>query len=342
MKAVVIREHGDYDKLLLEDLPRPAPGPLEVLVKVKACGVNHLDTWVRRGVPGHTFPLPLVPGSDAAGVVEAVGPGVTNVRPGDEVVVAPGFSCGLCAECARGDDNLCRGFGIFGESRDGGCAEYVVAPARNCLARPANLSCAEAAAMPLVFLTAWHMLVARARVRAGMDVLVHAAGSGVGSAAIQVAKLLGARVIATAGSDSKVAKARELGADLAVNYQNEDFARAVKDFTGRRGVDVAIDHVGGPTVSRTLAALAKGGALVTCGATAGFTLETDLRPIFFKSISILGSTMGSLAEVQQVMTLASRGQLKPVIHRVLPLEEVREAHRMLADREVFGKVVLTL
>lgn len=341
MKAVVIHEHGDLDQLVIEERPTPEPGPHEVLVRVHACAMNHLDTWVRRGVPGHRFPLPMIPGCDFSGVVEALGPGARGVTVGDEVVIAPGFGCGTCSHCAAGDDNLCRHYGIFGETRDGGCAEFVAIPDRNCLPKPGNLSFAEAAAMPLVFLTAWHMLVVRANIQPGMDVLVQAAGSGVGSAAIQIARLHGARVIATAGSAKKLEKARELGADEVVNYQTDDFLKAVKAFTGRRGVDIAIDHVGEPTIGRSIAALAKGGSLVTCGATAGFRLETDLRLVFFKSLSILGSTMGSLGEVHQIMALAEREALRPVVHTVLPLDEIREAHRILRDREVFGKVVVT-
>ena len=340
MQAVVIREHGDLDRLLFEDLPVPEPGPREVLIRVEACALNHLDTWVRRGVPGHKFPLPLIPGCDLAGTVEALGEGATGIRLGDAVVAAPGFGCGVCASCASGADNLCRHYGIFGETTDGGCAEFVKIPDRNCLPKPENLTFEQAAALPLVFLTAWHMLVERAQIRPGMDVLIQAVGSGVGSAALQLAKLHGARVIATAGSDHKLEQARALGADLTVNYNRDDFSQAVKEFTGRRGVDIAIDHVGEPTISRSIAALAKGGTLVTCGATAGFKLETDLRLVFFKSLSILGSTMGSLGEVHLVMELARQGRLKPVIHSVLPLAEIREAHRSLGEREVFGKVVV--
>lgn len=342
MKAVVVREHGGLDKLLFEERDPPEPGPREVRVAVRACAMNHLDTWVRRGVEGHTFPLPLVPGSDVSGVVDAVGPGVEHVKPGDEIVIAPGLGCGLCERCAAGEDQLCPKYGILGESRDGGCAEFVVVPDRNCLPKPANLSFVEAAAVPLVFLTAWHMLVARAHVAPGMDVLVQAAGSGVGTAAIQIAKLHGARVFATAGRPEKLEKARALGADVVIDYTKEDFLKIVRAETGKAGVDIAIDHVGEATIGRSIAALKKGGALVTCGATSGPKLETDIRLVFFKGLSILGSTMGSLGEVHQVLRLVERGQLRPVIHKVLPFEEIREAHRILGDREVFGKVVVEM
>ena len=340
MKAVVIREHGDLDRLLFEDLPRPEPGPKEVLIKVRACALNHLDIWVRRGVPGHKFPLPLIPGCDVAGVVEQLGPGASSVSVGDEVVVAPGFGCGVCEHCASGDDNLCRHYGIFGETCDGGCAEFVRVPDRNCMQKPENLDFEQAAAMPLVFLTAWHMLVERAALQPGMNVLIQAVGSGVGTAALQITKLYGARAICTAGSDAKLERALEMGADETINYERDDFLNAVKQFTNKQGVDIAIDHVGEPTIGKSIAALRKGGTLVTCGATAGFKLETDLRLIFFKSLSVLGSTMGSLGEVHKVMNLARTGRLKPVIHCVLPMSEIQEAHRLLKEREVFGKVVV--
>lgn len=341
MRSVVIREHGDYDKLLFEDRPVPEPGPKEVRVRVKACALNHLDTWVRRGVPGHTFPLPMIPGCDIAGVVDAVGAGVVSVKAGDEVVIAPGFGCGVCEPCADGDDNLCHRYGIFGETRDGGCAEFVCVPERNALKKPKNLSFEHAAAIPLAFLTAWHMLVVRCGIAAGDDVLIHAAGSGVGSAAVQIAKLHGARVIATVGSDAKQSKALALGADVVMNYAQVDFAKEVRALTNKRGVRIAMDHIGQPTIGRTIQCLAKGGMVVTCGATGGFDLVTDLRLVFFKSLSILGSTMGSLGELHDVFRLVEQGKLKPVVHTVLPLEQVREAHRILGDREVFGKVIVT-
>ncbi len=343
MRAVVIHEHGGLDRLVIEERPTPEPGPGRVRVRVRACALNHLDTWVRRGVPGHAFPLPIVPGCDFAGDVDAVGAGVEPsgvLALGAAVSIAPGFGCGRCDACADGDDHLCRHYGIFGETTDGGCAEYAVVPAENCLKKPANLSFEEAAAVPLVFLTAWHMLVARAGVRPGMDVLIHAAGSGVGSAAIQIAKLFGARVIATAGGAHKVERAQDLGADVVIDSSTTDFLSEVKRVTGRRGVDVAIDHVGEPTIGKSIAALAKGGTLVTCGATAGFKLETDLRLVFFKSLSILGSTMGSRGEVHDVLRLVEQGRLRPVVHAVLPMDEIREAHRILGDREAFGKVVV--
>jgi len=340
MKAVVIREHGDLDVLLLEEVPDPKPGPGEVLIDVKAVGLNHLDTWVRRGVPGHTFPLPMIPGCDFAGLVRAVGPGVRGVKAGDRVLAAPGFSCGRCEHCASGNDNLCKDYGIFGETTNGGCAELAVIPAQNAIPIPAGLEFTQAAAFPLTFLTAWHMLVARCGIRPGDDVLVHAAGSGVGSAAVQIAKLFHARVIATAGSDRKLEQARVLGADHTINYETRDWVSEVRTLTGKRGVDIVFEHVGEKTFPGSIKSLAKGGRVVTCGATSGSKLEANLQLIFFKSLSILGSTMGSRGELLRIVDLVGKGLLRPVVDRVLPLSEVRAAHEAMGRREQFGKIVL--
>jgi len=340
MNAVRIRRHGGLEALELETVALPDPGPGEVRVRVRATALNHLDLWVRKGVEGHTFPLPLIPGCDVAGIVDAVGPGESSVAIGMEVVVGPGVSCGRCRHCRKGDDPLCRYYGILGETRDGGCADFVVVPARNLFAKPANLDFAHAAAVPLAFLTAWHMLASRARVQPGEQVLIHAAGSGVSSAAIQIARLLGAHVCATAGSDQKCAKALELGAELAVNYRAGDFAAEVRKWTSRRGVDVAFDHVGQETFDRTLRVLAKGGRYVTCGATSGYELKTDFRLVFFKSLSVLGSTMGGSHELDLVLQLVAEGRLRPIVDRVFPLDRIADAHARLESRAGFGKVVV--
>ncbi len=340
MKGVMIREHGDLDVLRVEELPDPEPGPGEVLVDVKAVGLNHMDTWVRRGVPGHKFPLPLIPGCDFAGLVAGVGPGVRGVQPGDRVLAAPGVSCGRCEACATANDNLCRDYGILGETTNGGCAERAVIPAANAIPIPAGMEFTQAAAFPLTFLTAWHMLVTRCGVRAGDDVLVHAAGSGVGSAAVQIARLFHARVIATAGSDRKLEQARVLGAEHVINYETRDWVAEVRALTGKRGVDIVVEHVGEKTIAGSLRVLAKGGRVVTCGATSGPRLEADLRLIFFKSLSILGSTMGSRGELLHVTDLVGKGLLRPIVDRVLPMAEVRAAHEAMGRREQFGKIVL--
>jgi NADPH:quinone reductase-like Zn-dependent oxidoreductase len=340
MKAVVVREHGGPEVLRFEERPEPAPRAGQVLIRVKAVGLNHLDLWVRKGVPGHTFPLPIVPGCDFCGLVESVGADVVGLKAGDKVLVAPGLSCGRCRACSEGQDNLCASYGMFGETQDGGCAELVAVPAANAIAMPAGLDFVPAAAFPLAFMTAWHMLIARCGLRPGDDVLVHAAGSGVGSAAVQIAKLFGARVIATAGSPSKLERAKALGADHVIDYERQDFAAEVRTLTAKRGVDIVFEHVGEKTFPGSLRSLARGGRLVTCGATTGARAELNLRALFFKNISVLGSTMGSRGELHQIVGLVARGVLKPVVDRSLPLSEVREAHEALEKRESFGKIVL--
>jgi NADPH:quinone reductase-like Zn-dependent oxidoreductase len=340
MKAVVIREHGGPDVLKIEQRAAPRPRADAVLIDVRAVGLNHLDLWVRKGVPGHTFPLPLVPGCDFCGVVAAVGEAVDRIAVGERVLVAPGFSCGRCRQCADGQDQLCRHYGIFGETVDGGCAERAVVPAVNAIPMPDGMEFTQAAAFPLAFLTAWHMLVARCGIRAGDDVLVHAAGSGVGSAAVQIAKLHHARVIATAGSGAKLERARALGADHVLDYETQDWVAEVRKLTGKRGVDIVFEHVGEKTMAGSIRSLAKGGRVVTCGATTGPRLEADLRAVFFKSLSILGSTMGSRGELLHIVDLVAKGHLQPVVDRVLPLSEVAAAHAALERREAFGKIVL--
>lgn len=340
MKAVVIREHGGLEKLLVEERPSPQRGAGEALVAVRAVALNHLDLFVRRGVPGHRFPLPIIPGAEVAGVIDEVDTNTQGWKAGDEVIVAPGLSCGLCVACLSGQDQLCLSFGIIGESRDGGCAGKIAAPVRNLIRKPLHLSFPEAAALPLDLLTAWHMLVARAQLRPGETVLVHAGGSGVGTAAIQVAKLWSAKVIATAGSAAKAARARQLGASETILHREVDFLAEVRRMTGKRGVDVVFEHVGADTFERSLKSLARGGRLVTCGATTGGDVSINLRLVFFKLLSILGSTMGSIGELHEIMQHVEAGRLLPVIDRVLPLEAVAEGHRILEAREAFGKVVL--
>jgi NADPH:quinone reductase-like Zn-dependent oxidoreductase len=340
MKAIVVREHGGVERLELAEVDAPTAGPDEALIAVKAVALNHLDIWLRRGVPGHKFPLPMIPGSEVAGVIASIGSNAAGWKAGDEVVVAPGYSCGACAACTSGNDPLCTSYGIFGETRNGGYAEAIAVPVRNLLRKPASLSFAEAAALPLDMLTAWHMLVARAGLRSGETVLVHAGGSGVGSAAIQIARLWGATVFATAGTPAKAARSKELGAHETILYRDIDFLAEVRRLTSKRGVDVVVEHIGADTFDRSLRALARGGRLVTCGATTGADVTINLRLVFFKLLSILGSTMGSLAELHEIMKHVEAGRLRPVVDRVLPLEQAGEAHRILESREAFGKVVL--
>jgi NADPH:quinone reductase-like Zn-dependent oxidoreductase len=340
MKAVAIRAHGGPEVVNVEDLPDPKPGPGQVVVAVKAAALNHLDIWVRKGWPGLKLAWPHVLGSDVAGVVEAVGVGVEGVKAGDEVVVNPSLGCGRCERCLAGQENLCRKFSILGEHVSGGMAEKFAVSARNVLPKPSNLSFEEAAAVPLTFMTAWHALVARAQLRLGETVLVHAAGSGVGVAAVQIAKLLGASVIATAGSDAKLEKAKALGADHLVNYEKQDFAAEVRKLTERKGVEVVFEHVGKTTWEKSLLAAGIGGRIVTVGATTGYDPPTDLRHVFFRQLSILGSTMGTAGDLVEVLRFVGEGRLRPVVDRVLPLSEARAAQGLLSDRAQFGKIVL--
>lgn len=341
MRAVVIEAHGGPQALLLQERPDPEPGPGEVRVRLRAAALNHLDVWVRRGVPGVRYPLPLVPGCDGSGLVDAVGEGVEGVEVGSACVLAPGVSCGNCEACSRGDDFLCRRYGILGEHRDGTNADFVVVPAANVLPKPQNLSFEEAASIPLVFLTAWHMLAVRARVRPGETVLIHAAGSGVSSAGIQIASFLGARIVVTAGSRDKLDQARKLGAEAGINYREQDFVDEIRRFTGKRGVDVIFDHVGQDTWEGNIKSLARGGRLVFCGNTSGTEGRTSLPHVFFKSLSLLGSTMGSRSELHEILRLFERDEFVPLVDRVLPMSRVAEAHRVLEEREAFGKVVMT-
>src|SRR2546425_293555 len=281
MRAIMFSQHGGPEVLQVGEVPNPQIKAYEVLVEVRACALNHLDVWVRNGLPGIKIPLPHILGCDVAGVVREVGDLVTWTKAGDEVMVQPGVSCGHCPECLAGRDNMCDEYDIVGYRRDGGYAEFVAVPGVNVIPKPKNLSWEEAAALPLVTLTAWHMLVTRAHVQPGEDVLVHAAGSGVGSLGIQIAKLRGARVIATAGSDEKLAKAKELGADEVINYTRDDWPKEVKRLTDRRGVDVVFEHTGAETWPGSLASLKNSGRLVTCGATSGFDARNDLRQIFY-------------------------------------------------------------
>ena len=340
MHAVRFHEHGGPEVLVYEEASRPQPGARDVLVQVRACAMNHLDIHVRRGIPGMTLPLPHILGSDVAGVVAETGSEVTAWREGDEVLLNPGVSCGRCEACLSGDDNLCREYAILGEHIPGGYAEFVRVPVANVLPKPKSLSFTDAAAVPLVFLSAWDMLVVGARVRPSDTVLVWGAGSGVGSAAIQIAKLFGARVIGVAGADWKLERAKALGADETVNHATQRVGDEVRRLTDRRGVDVVFEHVGQATWDTSLKALARGGRLVTCGATSGPAAQTDLRYVFSRKLMIRGTFMGSKGTMVEILRLVEAGRLRPVVHEVIPLRDVRRAHEMMESREQFGKLVL--
>jgi NADPH:quinone reductase-like Zn-dependent oxidoreductase len=339
-EAMVMRATGGPDVLSREILEIGEPGPREVRVRVRAVAVNHVDLWTRRGLPHVKYEWPHRLGCDIAGEVEALGPGARQAKIGDRVLVNPGISCGVCARCLSGEDNLCRQYRIHGEGAQGGYARHIHVPDTNLLPCPDNLSFTEAAALPLVFVTAWQMVVRKGGVRPGQTVLIQAAGSGVSTAAIQIAKLFHARVIATTGSDAKIERARALGADHVVNYCTSDFVAECKRITGKLGVDVVVEHVGGDVFVKSILATRWGGRVVTCGATAGFAPTLDLRHIFYRQVEVLGSTMGSKGDLFPILALVEEGKLKPVVDRVLPLWSAAEAHRVLEERKAFGKVVL--
>lgn len=344
MEAITLMHHGGPEVLALSEQPTPRPKPGEVLVEIHACALNRLDIWIREGLPNLRVSYPHILGSDIAGVVGGLGEGVDPALLGREVVLNPGVSCGRCEACLSGWDNLCPDYRILGENTTGGYAQAICVPVANLVDKPPNLSMIEAAAFPLTFLTAWQMLMQRAAIVPGETVLIHAAGSGVGSAALQIAKLVGARVIALASSDAKLSKARALGADETVRSDRADWPKQVRALpgVGRRGVDVVFEHVGEATWEHSIKLCRSGGRVVTCGASSGWDARTDLRHVFFRQIQILGSTMGSKASLVRVAQLMGQAALRPVVDRVFPLAAAAEAHRYLDRREQFGKVVLAI
>jgi len=341
MKAVVFEAHGGPEVLkVVPDFPEPVLGPEDVMLRVRATALNHLDLTLRHGIPTLKVPLPHILGSDVAGEVAEVGDDVADLEVGERVAVNPGLSCGECESCMRGEESLCPDFKILGEHVNGGYAEFVVVPARNVARLPTDFPYEAAAAAPLAFLTAWRLLVTRAQIKPGEDVLILGAGSGVSTAAIQIAKLAGCTVFVTSSSDEKLRRAKEIGADVLVNYKAVPWSKAVWELTGKRGVDVVLDHVGAATFKDSLRSLRKGGRLVTPGATTGGVTEIDLRTVFWRQLNILGSTMSSQREFEDVMKLVFMGRLKPVVDKVFPLEDARKAHEMLEAGEQFGKLVL--
>jgi NADPH2:quinone reductase len=340
MKAIRFHEHGGPEKLRYEEVPKPEPKAGEVLVQLKAAALNHLDIFCRTGIPG--VPLPHVGGADGSGIVAATGPGVSQVAAGERVLLNPALCDDTCAYCQAGEHSLCDNFKILGEQVDGTFAEYVAVPQANVLPIPDHVDFIQAAAYPLVTLTAWRMLMTRAQLRAGETVLILGVGGGVSSAAVQIAKLGGARVIATSGSDLKLDRARQIGADITINHREKDFSREVWTLTQKRGVDVILDNVGQATWPGSIRALAKGGRLVTCGATSGPKPEEDIRRIFVKQITILGSTMGNRREFATVVALLASGALQAIVDRTYPLAEAARAQQSLEQGEQFGKLVLTI
>lgn len=344
MQAVRFHEHGGPEVLRYEESPLPQLGERDALVRVRACALNHLDIWTRNGLPGLRIPLPHILGCDVAGEVAAIGGDVTHVAPGLACFVHPGLPGAPSLERARGDDNIAADYRVLGHQVDGGYAQYVRVPADNVLPKPARLSFEEAAAFPLTFLTAWHMLgKRRADLRSGETVLVMGASSGVGAAAIQVAKARGAWVIATAGSADKCARARALGADEVIDHRERagEIHKAVFEKTGGAGVDVVVEHVGPAVFEQCVKALKRGGRVVTCGATTGPKVELDLRMLFAKHLTLYGSYMGSVSETYELLPLVDSGTFKPIVDTVLPLQEAQQAHQRMETSAHFGKIVLT-
>ena len=340
MKAALFHEFGGVDKLRYEDAPDPVINDTEVLIRVRACALNHLDLWARSGTRAERIPMPHISGSDVSGEVSKVGRLATNHHVGDKVLVLPGVSDGTCEYCASGWDSLCENYKIIGYETQGGYAEYVSVPEKNILPIPDKLSFEEASAIPLVFLTAWHMLTTRSHLSPGETVLVWGAGSGVGSAAIQVSKLLGAQVIATAGTDDKLDKAKKLGADWVINHNSQDVPSEVKRITNGKKANVVFDHIGQATWEKSMRSMAPGGRLVNCGVTSGGKAEVDIRYVFVKQFSLLGSYMGGRGELLKVLTLFNDRKLRPVVDSVFPLKEVASAQTRMEKSEHFGKIVL--
>lgn len=341
MKAVLFREHGGPDKLSYEELPMPQIGPQDVLIRVKACALNHLDIWIRQGSPAYSIPLPHVGGSDVSGIVEQVGTHVTGLSIGARVFVSPGISCWECESCLAGRDNMCRSYHLLGTKTHGGYAEHVKVPFRNVLPIPDNLTFEQAAAFPLVSVTASHMLFALAGLQHGETVLVMGAGSGVGMMAVQLAKLAGARVLSTVGSDDKIPQGVVLGADAVINHSREPVSERVRLLTEGRGVDVVIEHIGPEVWAGCLDSLARGGRLITCGATTGADVTLNLRYLYSRQLTIKGSYMGTRAELVKATELMGQGRLMVVVDRTFPLREARAAQELMASRKFFGKIVLT-
>ena len=338
MKAIRFHQFGGPEVLKYEDVPDVRPREDQVLVRVRACALNHLDLWIRKGLPG--IKLPHINGSDVAGDVVEVGSYVSRVKRGMRVLLAPMLFCNHCAQCTAGQQSFCREFSVLGYASDGGNAEYLAVPEVNVIPIPDVLNYDEAGSVPLVFLTAWHMLVTRAGIRVGDTVLVLGGGSGVGSAAIQICKMLGATVIATAGDERKLEKSRQLGADHAIDHFKQKIADEVRRITSKAGVDIVFEHVGSATWDESVRSLRPGGTLVTCGATAGPEAKFDIRVLFSRQLSFLGSYMGTMGDLHEVLKHIFSGKLKAVVDRTFPLSDARAAHERLEKSDQFGKIVL--
>lgn len=340
MRSLFIEKHGAFDELRYGDAPEPRPGYAEVVVRLRTAALNHLDLFVLGGMPGITISLPHIGGADGAGVVVGVGEGVPGWSVGDEVVLNPGLSCGACEYCAKGEESQCVSYRLLGEHVDGTFAELVKVPAVNLAAKPTHLTWDEAAALPLTFLTAWRMLISRARLSQGETVLIHGIGGGVALAALAIAKRAGATVFVTSSSDTKLTRARELGADATINHASTDVAKEVRSLTGKRGVDVVVETVGSATWLTSLRCAAKGGRIVTCGATSGPNPSEEIRLIFWNHLSVLGSTMGSRGDWLAMLRAVNAGKMRPLVDSTYPLHRGREAYQRLSAGAQFGKIVL--
>lgn len=345
MKAVLLHEFGGIENLKYSDFQTPEITPNQVLVKINAVALNHLDLFVRKGIPGLKLEMPHILGSDIAGEIVEIGAEVTIpfIQDNQRVIIDPGIYCGICEFCVQGEHSLCKTYGILGEHKRGGYAEYIAIPAENTIPIPdtSSLELVQAAAVPLTFMTAYHMLVTRAKLSVGEDVLITGIGGGVALAALQIAKLIGARTFVTSSSDEKLEEARKLGADFTINYQeNPDYHKEIYTLTKKRGIDVVVDSAGQATWDKNMRALRKGGRLVTCGATTGPFAKTNINLLFWKQLDLLGSTMASRQELNNVLKLVWNNQLKPIIHQVLPLSEAQKAHKILEEGKQFGKIVL--
>lgn len=342
MKAILFHEHGGPEVLEYADIDTPEPGPGEVQVNIQTAALNRLDIFVRNGWPGIKLNYPHIPGADGAGVISAVGPGVTEVAVGDRVVINGTMSCGKCDFCLAGKENMCLNGGILGEDMNGTYAEYVVVPENNVLKLPDDITVEAAAAASLVFLTAWHSLITRGGLRPGESVLIVGASGGVNTASIQIAKLAGATVYVVGSTAEKLEQAHALGADVLIDRNEEDWGKAIFKLTGKRGVDVVVDNVGGPTWATSIRALTRGGRMLVVGGTAGYMAETPVNYIFRKHVSIIGSTMAPPGDFRDVMALIFAGKLQPVVDSVRPLAEAAEAQKLLESGNIFGKLVLRL
>jgi len=338
MKAVRIHQFGGPEVLMYENIPDPQLRKDQVLVRVKACSLNHLDLWVRKGLPG--VKLPHILGSDVAGEVAEAGEYISGFASGQRVLLAPMHFCGDCAKCLAGLQNQCREFTVLGNGVDGGNCELIAVPAANVIPFPDSLDFNEAASVPLVFVTAWHMLVGLAEIRPGQTVLVLGASSGVGTAAIRIAKMFHCRVITTAGSDAKLEKAKALGADFVIDHYKQKISEEVRKITSKEGVDIVVEHVGAATWDESMKCLKSAGTLVTCGATTGPNVAVDLRHLFARRLRLLGSYMGTMGELHEVLGHVFAGRLKPVVDRAFPLSEIRAAHEYLEKSQMFGKVIV--